>query len=109
MTNQLVFGGFVIVASYVPDAAGGDICQRGGTAKLYVLSVDSGLGFFFDTGVTGDAARSVVIGAGVASDPRLSMSPNGAELFVQTSEGEVIQIEPPDADDLTRTVYWRTR
>jgi Tfp pilus tip-associated adhesin PilY1 len=110
ITNHTVFAGYVITASYTPDAAGTDLCERGGTARLYVFSVTTGLGFYFQGGVvTGDSARRLAIGSGAPSDPRLSISPGGNELFVQTSEGEVIQIDPPSAGELQRTVYWRTR
>jgi Tfp pilus tip-associated adhesin PilY1 len=110
ITNHTVFAGYVITASYAPDPVGTNICERGGSARLYVFSVTSGLGFYFQGGVvTGDAARRLAIGAGAPSDPRLSISPGGNELFVQTSEGEVVQIDPPSAGDLQRTVYWRTR
>jgi hypothetical protein len=31
----------------------------------------------------------------------------GEQLYIQTSTGEVVQVDPPDPGSLARTIYWR--
>jgi type IV pilus assembly protein PilY1 len=106
VTNQLVFAGFVIAATYVP--TGGTSCDQTGSSRLYIFDVATGRGFYFQAGVTeDDAARSISIGSGAPTDPRLSLSSDGQQLFIQTSTGQVVQVDPPDPGGLERTIYWR--
>ncbi len=108
VTNQLVFAGFVIAATYVPDLSSSDTCDRSGDARLYVFDVESGLGYYFDAGiVTGQGARYTTVGSGAPTDPRLSISMTGEQLYIQTSTGQVVQVDPPDPGSLARTIYWR--
>jgi type IV pilus assembly protein PilY1 len=108
VTNQLVFAGFVIAATYVPDDGSTDSCDRAGEARLYVFDVESGLGYYFEAGVTtGDGARYATVGSGAPTDPRLSISMTGEQLYIQTSTGQVVQVDPPDPGSLARTIYWR--
>ncbi len=106
VTNQLVFAGYVIAATYLP--TGGVGCDQTGSSRLYVFDVATGMGFYFQAGVTtGDVARRISIGSGAPTDPRLSISSDGQQLFVQTSTGEVVQVPPPDPGGLEDTIYWR--
>ncbi len=106
VTNQLVFAGYVIAATYVP--TGSVDCDQIGSSRLYIFSVTSGLGFYFSAGVTtDDAARRISIGSGAPSDPRLSLSSDGQQLFIQTSTGQVVEVDPPDPGGLENTIYWR--
>jgi type IV pilus assembly protein PilY1 len=106
VTNQLVFAGYVIAATYLP--GGGATCDQTGSARLYVFDVATGQGFYFQAGLTtDDEARRITIGAGAPTDPRLSLSTQGQQLFIQTSTGDVVQVDPPDPGSLARTIYWR--
>ncbi len=108
VTNQLVFAGYVIAGTYLPDTTSSETCDRSGSAQLYVFDVGTGLGYYFDAGVTtGDGARFTTIGSGAPTDPRLSISMSGEQLYIQTSTGEVVQVDPPDPGSLARTIYWR--
>jgi type IV pilus assembly protein PilY1 len=109
ITNPSIFAGFVITSSYIPDLSGTSICFRTGESFLYVFDIRTGLGAYFDSGVTtGDDARRLSIGSGVSSDPQISMSRSGNQLYIQTSSGRVVQTPPP----LPNTppvdmIYWK--
>jgi hypothetical protein len=54
--------------------------------------------------------RSEDIGGGMASSPRISMAPdsNDDKMYIKTSKGRVIAIEPPPRDDSTSSIiYWK--
>jgi type IV pilus assembly protein PilY1 len=109
ITNPNIFAGFVITSSYMPDLTGANICTTTGESFLYVFDIRTGLGAYFDAGVTtGDDARRLSIGSGVSSDPQISMSRSGNQLYIQTSSGRVVQTPPP----LPNTppvdmIYWK--
>jgi type IV pilus assembly protein PilY1 len=106
VTNPFVFAGYLIAASYLP--GGSTSCDTMGSARLYVFDVATGLGFYFQASVTtADEARRISIGSGAPTDPRLSLSSDGQQLFIQTSTGEVVEVDPPDPGALEKTIYWR--
>ena len=44
----------------------------------------------------------------MASDPRITVSEQGDQLYIQTSVAGLVQINPPDRDnDLVEVIYWR--
>jgi type IV pilus assembly protein PilY1 len=109
ITNPNIFAGFVITSSYIPDLSGANVCTTTGESFLYIFDIRTGLGAYFDAGVTtGDDARRLSIGSGVSSDPQISMSRSGNQLYIQTSSGRVVQTPPP----LPNTppvdmIYWK--
>ena len=107
VTDWLVFAGYLIGASFVPDNS---LACGPGDANLTAIKMSNAAGFF-DTNATPEAAdRKLHIGSGVPSPPRISVAPNPNDDvgFVNTSTGEVITFDPP-----TRTppessmLYWK--
>lgn len=109
ITNTTIFAGFAIAASYTPDLSGVSVCDATGASKLYIFDVASGLGFYFNAGVTvGDSARQVSIGSGAPSDPRITISRQGNQLYIQTSNGRLVKTAPPpNSTPPVQTIYWR--
>ncbi|MFQ5698114.1 MAG: pilus assembly protein [Myxococcota bacterium] len=109
ITNTTIFAGFAITASYTPDLSGGNVCDSTGTSRLYIFDVASGLGFYFNAGVTvGDSARRVSIGSGAPTDPRITISHQGNQLYIQTSNGRLVKTAPPPPSTApVQTIYWR--
>ncbi|MBW2269632.1 MAG: hypothetical protein JRH16_13745 [Deltaproteobacteria bacterium] len=109
ITDPLIFASHVLVASYKPDTSGS--CGPG-ESFFYAFEVSNGKGFF-DANATPEASdRRMLIGAGIPSNPRISIGhvPTDDVLVVQTSEGEVLTIEPPLRDPpSTSMIYWRQR
>ncbi len=106
--NPIIFDGFIIVPSFVPDLSGADICSQVGQAFLYVFDITSGEGFFADAVTVGDAARRTDLGDGAPSDPRISISPEGDQMYIQTSAGRIIQLPPPPRNQPPASIiYWK--
>ena len=109
ITNHVIFGGFVITASYLPDISSGDICNQQGNTFLHIFNLGTGEGFFDPSNpATSNNSRSLSIGVGVPSDPRIVSSGSNSQLFVQTSSGSVVQVDPPPSgNDVIDKVYWK--
>jgi hypothetical protein len=86
ITNVDIFAYYVIAASYTPAPTGGNPCSSAGSATLYVFRIDCGGGFF--TG-TGPDARRLELGAGMPTDPRVTVDPNGSRVIVTQQDGEI--------------------
>ncbi len=96
MTDHVIFGGFVITTSFVPDDGSGGPCAGPGTTFIYVFDLLGGDGFF-PSGTPGSASgRRLVAGAGIPSSPSVSTSGGSSKVFVQTSGGSVLSLEGPD-------------
>jgi hypothetical protein len=109
VTDTIVFAGHVLVASYVPETA--PTCGPG-TARFYAFRLSNAVGFFDQNAVAEAGDRSMSIGTGVPSNPRVSMSsdPEDDVVFVTTSEGEVIVLEPPLRETpKSSLIYWRQK
>jgi type IV pilus assembly protein PilY1 len=108
LTNPLIFAGFVITTSYLPDLVGADICSQTGTSALYIFDVFSGVGYFAGPGVTGDDARASDLGSGVPTCPKISISPAGDKMYIQTSDGRVEERDPPPRNQPPASIiYWK--
>jgi hypothetical protein len=97
----------VVAASYIPTPSV-DPCEIGGLARLYVFRIDCGQGYFTDG--SGNPTRKIDLGAGMPTDPRLTVSPEegGNRLIVNQQTGGVINLEaPPWADGGLDELYWR--
>jgi Tfp pilus tip-associated adhesin PilY1 len=112
LADPTVFGGVVYFTTYTPPT-GGDICLQGGTASLYALNYTSGNGAF------GGSARSMSLGAGIASSPMLSMKPGGstiADIYVTLSGGsgqqastQRVNYNPPGLSNRVNILNWKDR
>jgi Tfp pilus tip-associated adhesin PilY1 len=109
VTNHSVFAGFVITASFTPpvgaavDCAGG----AGGRARLYIFDLFTGLGFFADA-VTSNPERAIEIGTGFPSSPQISVGPSQTEIYLQTSEGNLVRAQAPGSGaPPVSIIYWR--
>jgi type IV pilus assembly protein PilY1 len=104
ITNVDIFAYQVIAASYTPvDTT--NPCSTGGTGTLYVFRVYCGEGYF--GGTTGDARR-LDMGAGMPTDPRVTVSPSGTRVIVTQQDGEIENGEGPPIDpDKISQLYWR--
>jgi type IV pilus assembly protein PilY1 len=114
VTDVTIFAGFVIVASYDPEASGdGDECEAaGGRAFLYVFDTGTGEGQFADSATPADPPqdRRMDVGSGLPSNPRVSMAPDPDDdrIFIKTSTGQLIPIDPDVRDDPpSSSIYWR--
>jgi type IV pilus assembly protein PilY1 len=111
VTDVTIFGGFVIVAAYTPEV-GADICTgSAGQAFLYVFEVGSGQGYFEDPSDPPSEDRRTNIGAGLPSNPTVSMAPDPDDdrIYIKTSTGQVITIDAPPRGNAAGLLYWRQR
>lgn len=104
VTNVDIFSYQVIAASYTPvDTA--NPCSTGGQGTLYVFRVNCGEGYF---GGTDADARRLEMGAGMPTDPRVTVSPEGTRVIVTQQDGEIENGEGPPIDpDKISQLYWR--
>ena len=78
VTNVEIFVGYVIANSYIAEGASTDPCEITGDAFLWAFKVECGQGLFTDAG--GDSERDLDIGAGLPTDPRVTVGASGDEL-----------------------------
>jgi type IV pilus assembly protein PilY1 len=108
LTSPFIFAGFVIATTFVPDVSGADICNQTGNSFLYIFDVFSGMGFFADGVKVGDEARKMDLGDGAPTDPRISISPDGDQMYIQTSSGRLVQMPPPPRNQPPASIiYWK--
>ena len=110
VTEHTIFAGYVITASFVPNMDGEPTCGSfGGESFLYIFSIGTGQGFFYDAGVTvGDAARKISVGAGAPTAPRVTVSLEGNQLYIKTSGGILFQMDPPSPNyPPVEVIYWK--
>ncbi len=106
ITNHLIFGGLFLTLAYAPDPTA-SICAGSGEVIFYVFQISDGSGVIDSADAS---ARSVSVGNGAPTDPRVTISDSGVALIGQTSTGEVIQLPVPvDPPDRVKRVYWRQR
>jgi type IV pilus assembly protein PilY1 len=114
VTDGLAFAGFVVTASYIPRQDGTassttstSECAAQGDATLYIFSLEDGAGFFTGTSDP-DAARRLVVGAGLPTSPSITVSGNMSRIVLQTSDGRVITADGPGVGgDTVELIYWR--
>ena len=106
ITDPLIFAGYALTASYKPEVA--PTCGPG-ESFFYGFKLYNAAGFY-DTNSTPEAAdRRIYIGAGVPSNPRISLGadPTDDVVFVTTSDGEVLSLEPPPRPaPESSLIYW---
>jgi type IV pilus assembly protein PilY1 len=104
ITDIDIFAYQVIAASYMPvDPT--NPCSTGGTGTLYTFRVNCGEGYF--GGTTGDSRR-LDMGAGMPTDPRVTVSPSGTRVITTQQDGEIENSSGPPIDpDKISQLYWR--
>ena len=112
VSDLVIFAGFVIAISFEIDAFAADPCAATtGFSKLYAFDLDSGRGYFTaGSPATPMQERYVGVGGGMASTPQISIAsdPNDDKMYIKTSKGRVITIEPPPRSGSgTSIIYWK--
>ena len=76
-----------------------------------MLGVDDAAGFFPEASEPPSEDRRLLVGTGIASKPRVSVGVNSSDdkIYIQTSEGEVVTVQPPVRDEGLEQIYWRQR
>jgi type IV pilus assembly protein PilY1 len=113
VTNFEIFAYYIFAGSFIPTITA-DPCASGGEAGLYVVRIQCGQGFF-DSGVS-PTPRRLTLGAGMPTDPRLTISSDGGggsdanRVIVNKQQGDVSNIEAPEIPNGGAGVlYWRER
>ena len=109
-SNTEIFGGFVFVSSFAPTA--GSACEPNGRSQLYGFLASCGQGFFGDESAISPIAnesRTLDLGGGFATDPRLSIAPGegGNRLIINKQDGDLITLESGSTANDLGQVYWR--
>jgi type IV pilus assembly protein PilY1 len=107
VTNVDIFVGYMIVNSYVPEPST-DPCEIGGNAFLWAFDVACGTGLFTDA--AGDPERTLDIGAGLPTDPRVTVGAGGDStnrLIISKQGGDIINLEAPPGFPGSGMFYWR--
>ncbi len=107
VTNVDIFVGYVIVNSYIPEPSA-DPCEIGGNAFLWAFKVECGQGLFTDPG--GDPVRTMDLGAGLPTDPRVTVGADGDSsnrLIISKQGGDIINIDAPPGFPGSGMFYWR--
>jgi type IV pilus assembly protein PilY1 len=109
LADPTVFGGVVYFTTFTP-ASGSNPCEQGGMANLFAIKYATG------GGALAGGARTMEIGAGIASAPVISLPPDSGppDLYVTTSGGggtsastQRVDITPAGALNRTNMLYWR--
>jgi type IV pilus assembly protein PilY1 len=108
VTNHIIFAGFVITTSYLPDDGSTNACESAGFTFVHIFDLLNGEGFFPNSGSGPTNLRSLKAGVGVPTDPKITISKGGAQVFVKTSIGQTVAVDAPDNDGQTvQMVYWK--
>ena len=134
VTDTDIFSFWVIASRFTPNGSA-DPCSAGGNASLYIFKLFCGQGFFFNSatyaegtgslpgggpggsgGVAdpslpdyGDpATRRIELGAGMPTDPRVTVSPDGTRIVITQQDGEIENWEGPSGSgSAPGQLYWR--
>jgi len=114
VTRTAIFGGEVIVGSFTPatddptDPAF-DPCTSRGSANLYSFDLATGEGSYRDD--NDDPTRAVSIGAGMPTDPKVSVGVGGKEnrIIIEKSGTDIESKEAGDVNINGGILYWKER
>jgi type IV pilus assembly protein PilY1 len=134
VTDTDIFAYWVITSTFRPSNSA-DPCSAGGNASLYIFKLYCGEGFFYNSatysgggsgslpgggpGTGGGSAtetkpygdpssRYTELGAGMPTDPRVTVSPDGTRVVVTQQDGEIENAEgPPGHGAAPGQLYWR--
>jgi hypothetical protein len=108
ITNHILLGGILLTLSYVPDSSGGDICGATGDTNIWVFTLENAGGLIDETAAAGNAQRTLYLGPGAPTHPRVTITSYKVVLIGQTSLGNVFEFDvpvtPPPPVEL---IYWR--
>ncbi len=112
VTSTVIFAGKVITASFTPSQLqagdpGFDPCTQRGSGELYIFDLASGTGAFVDGG--GNETRSVNIGSGLPTDPKVSVGVGGSDnkVVIQKSGTDIEILDTDDVDFGRGIILWR--
>jgi type IV pilus assembly protein PilY1 len=106
VTNVEIFSGLVIAASFTPTPSA-DPCTARGEGTLYAFDLKTGEGHFSDG--MGGSERGLSLGAGLPTDPKVSIGVGGKEnrVVIEKSGSDIEIIEAPNVNLNGATLYWR--
>jgi hypothetical protein len=106
VTNPLIFAGKVLAASFTP-TPNVDPCLSRGQATGYVFDLLTGEGFFTDA--SGNPDRKLDIGAGLPTDPRVSVGVGGKDnrVYIEKSGADLESWAEEDIPAGGQLLYWR--
>ncbi len=121
VTNTVIFAGQVITNSFTPTPSA-DPCAGRGLATAYVFDLTTGEGFFTD--VNGDPERTLDLGVGLPTDPKISVnvgSPGGGggggpgpcstgqgnRVYIEKSDSGIESFGTCDVPVGGQLLYWR--
>ena len=106
VTNVEIFNGDVIAATFIPTTSS-DPCATRGDGTLYVFDLQNGEGHFDDGG--GGAQRTVALGSGLPTDPKISIGVGGKDnkIIIEKSGSDIEILDEDDLDLNGATLYWR--
>jgi type IV pilus assembly protein PilY1 len=112
ITNVEIFVGYVIAISYISEDASTDPCEVSGQSYLWAFRVECGEGLFKDG--AGASVRELDIGAGLPTDPRVTVGSGGESsnrVIISKQGGDIVGVNPCEGDvDCTPksgAFYWR--
>lgn len=134
VTDTDIFSFWVITSTFQPSSAA-DPCTGGGDASLYIFKLFCGQGFFYNASTYSEgsgslpgggpggsggiadpslpdygdpATRRIELGAGMPTDPRVTVSPDGTRIVVTQQDGEIENWEGPEGGGSSPgQLYWR--
>jgi hypothetical protein len=108
VTESTAFQGYIVTLGYDPDLEGApSVCEKGGSAILHVFSLADGSGYFSDAAAT-QSGRSLRMGSGLPTSPRISHLGETAHIVVQTSTGRLIaRTGPKLSKSAVEWIFWR--
>jgi hypothetical protein len=108
VTEVEIFAGQVIAASFKPTPSA-NVCAARGDARLYVWNIRDGRGFFDTGGASPVPTRSVSIGTGLPTGPKVSVGPGGKQnrVYIEKSGTDLWSSEQYDVPTGGRYIYWR--
>jgi type IV pilus assembly protein PilY1 len=106
VTNVEIFSGDIIAATFTP-TTGTDPCVAKGDGSLYVFDLLTGEGHFEDGG--GNADRSLALGPGLPTDPKVSIGVGGKKnkVVIEKSGSDIEIIDEDNVDMNGATLFWR--
>jgi type IV pilus assembly protein PilY1 len=106
VTSTVIFAGKVITASFAPTPSA-DPCAARGEATAYVFDLLTGEGYFQDN--ANNPTRTMDIGVGLPTDPKVSVGPGGKDnrVYIEKSGADLESIGQEDIPAGGQLLYWR--
>jgi Tfp pilus tip-associated adhesin PilY1 len=106
VTSTVIFAGKVITASFVPTPSV-DPCAARGEATAYVFDLLTGKGYFEDA--SNNPKRTLDIGVGLPTDPKVSVGPGGKDnrVYIEKSGADLESIGQENVAVSGQLLYWR--